>query len=128
MGSLLPSGSDAALRRVARHVAATALRCQDPQALLELLGGQLRALGGTVDPAGSAGVAVRQGGREVARLCLPGADGAVTHALEDLAALLTPLLDTLSGFQLHGRADTTPFNSTSNRWCCQVLAPLVQED
>nr|WP_254606064.1 hypothetical protein [Deinococcus sp. JMULE3] len=29
-----------------------------------------------------------------------------------------------SGFQFHRRANLTPFNSTSNRWCCQVLTPL----
>lgn len=119
MESLLPSGSDAALRRVARHVGATALRCQDPQALLELLGGQLRALGGALHPAGSAGVALRQGGREVARLCLPGADGAVTDALEDLAALLSPLLDTLDG---RAQADRT---AALTAWVIQQDDPEV---
>ncbi|GGS11674.1 hypothetical protein GCM10008960_41930 [Deinococcus sedimenti] len=34
--------------------------------------------------------------------------------------------ETHSGFQFHPTANTTPFNSTSNRWC-QVLALLVQE-
>lgn len=89
-------GPAKAVQDLTRHVARIALQYAGPQGLLDEIRAHLERLGGHLGrPGHPGGTAVLTRGVPVARLCLPDPDAATEAALEDLALLLSPLLEAL---------------------------------
>ncbi|MDR6221496.1 sensor domain-containing diguanylate cyclase [Deinococcus soli (ex Cha et al. 2016)] len=89
-------GPAKAVQDLTRHVARIALQYAGPQGLLDEIRAHLERLGGYLGrPGHPGGTAVLTRGMPVARLCLPDPDAATEAALEDLALLLSPLLEAL---------------------------------